>query len=116
MKVYIDDIRDPVKHLTAEQSEGIIWLKEWWEAKNFLYANEAEIEVIHFDHFMGDPRHTGGDLFLMVAYRFERGKMFGKLKKIYLHSSDRSIVDKFMDKKEMLAEQGVELIKNCNRY
>lgn len=26
-KLWIDDIRDPARYLTAEQAEGIVWIK-----------------------------------------------------------------------------------------
>ena len=112
MKVYVDDIRNPENHLSTEQAEGIIWLKEWWEAKNFIFDNSEEVEVIHLDNFLGDRRHTGADILRMVAYRLKRG-MFPKLKQIYLHSSDEEVVNKLYDSHfERCTSDRVELIKN----
>lgn len=115
IKLYIDDIRDPTKYLTAEQAEGIVWVKTWWDARNFLRDNEAELEVIHFDHYMDEPQHTGGDLFQMMAYRLSSGEEYRRVKQIYLHSSDSTIVEKLMEWKDRLAEHGVELISNSQR-
>jgi len=116
MKVFIDDIRNPVNHLTPEQSEGIVWLKEWWEAKRFLITNSKEIEVIHFDNYMDEPDLTGKDLFFMVAGDCMWGDKtsWTNLKQIYLHSSDEDLVDELMvECFEELKASGVELIKNC---
>lgn len=115
MKVFIDDIRNPVNHLTAEQSEGIVWLKEWWEAKRFLIANSKEIEVIHFDNYMDEPELTGQDLFYMVAgdWMWGDGSEWPNLKQLYLHSSDTDLVDMMFDKCfEPLKAIGIELIAN----
>lgn len=112
MKVYVDDIRNPVNHLSTEQAEGIVWIKEWWEAKNFIFDNCEEIETIHLDNFLGDRTRTGADILRMVVYRLKRGT-FPKLKLIYLHSSDQDVVNKLYDSHcERCKEAGVELIKN----
>ncbi|SOK59247.1 hypothetical protein [Yersinia phage fHe-Yen9-03] len=113
MKVYVDDIRNPANHLSTEQAEGIIWIKEWWEARNFILKNGLDIEVLHFDNFLGDPnRRTGGDILSSVMYRLKRGK-FPNLKQIYLHSSDKEVIDKLYDSFiEHCNEYGIELIKN----
>lgn len=113
MKVFIDDIRDPNNHLSTEDAEGIIWLKEWWEARNFVLNNSLELEVIHFDNFLGDPQHrTGADILSSVMYRLGRNK-FPKLKQIYLHSSDESVVHKLYEQyNERCLANGIELIKN----
>lgn len=113
MKIYVDDIRNPENHLTAEQSSGIVWLKEWWEAKNFIFANSTEVEVLHFDNFLGDRnQRTGGDILSMVVYRLKRG-IFPVLKQIYLHSSDEDVVNKLYEQHiEMCNKYGIELIKN----
>ena len=112
MKVYVDDIRNPENHLSTEQAEGIVWIKEWWEAKNFIFHNNEEIEVLHFDNFLGDRTHTGADLLMMVTYRLKRNA-FPKLKQIYLHSSDKDVVEKLYNAQiERCTDAGVELIKN----
>ncbi len=115
MKVFIDDIRNPVNHLTPEQSEGIVWLKTWWEAKRFLIENSKEVEVIHFDNYMDEPELTGQDLFYMVAgdSMWGDGSKWPKLKQIYLHSSDTDLVNCMLDTcKEQLENVGIELIGN----
>lgn len=114
MKVYIDDVRDPKLFLTPELSDGIIWMKEWWEAKNFVLKNAGEIEVIHFDHFMPPARKTGSDIFHMVVSKARRGK-FPKLKQIYVHSSDLGVISGLMQNEDKLADIGIELINNRNR-
>lgn len=112
MKVYVDDIRKPENHLTPEQAEGIILKTEWWEARNFIFDNSEVIEVIHLDNFLGDRNHTGADILRMVTYRLKRGT-FPNLKQIYLHSSDKDVVNKLYDAQiERCKEAGVELIKN----
>lgn len=120
-KVYIDDIRDPARYLNAEQAEGIVWIKEWWEAKRFLIENAATIEVIHFDNYMDEPTLTGKDLFFMVAGDCMWGgkEEWVNLKQIYLHSSDSDMVEEMVETySEELASAGVELINNSqeNNY
>lgn len=112
MKIFVDDIRNPENHLSTEQCAGIVWLKEWWEAKNFIFQNALEIEVIHFDNFLGDRNHTGADLLRMVTYRLRHNE-FPKLKQIYLHSSDKDVVNSLYNSQiERCTAAGVELIKN----
>lgn len=120
-KVYIDDIRDPARYLNAEQAEGIVWIKEWWEAKRFLIENAATLEVIHFDHYMDEPTLTGKDLFFMVAGDCMWGdkEEWKNLKQIYLHSSDSDMVEEMIKEyQEVLANAGVELTNNSqtNNY
>lgn len=115
MKVYVDDIRDPKNYLTPELAEGIVWLKEAWEARNFLVDNQAEIEVLHLDNYLGDSHITGKDLFFMVAGETMWGgrEEWANLKQIYLHSSDEDIVEELMENyAEPLLKAGVELINN----
>lgn len=125
MKVYIDDIRDPQKYLTPEQAAGIIWIKEWWEARNFLFKNEAQIEEIHFDNYLNDPdNHTGMEIFLMVLFERAWGKgsdseEFVNLKRIYLHSSDNDIITEAMETyADEIEKSGIEVINNSqeNNY
>lgn len=118
MNLYIDDIRDPQKYLTPELAEGIVWIKEWWEAKNFLLEHAAEIEVIHFDHYMDEPTLTGTDLLMMVAGDCMWGgkEEWVNLKQIYLHSSDEDRVEELMENYAApLIKAGVELINNSQR-
>lgn len=121
MKVYIDDIRDPTRYLNKEQAEDIVWIKEWWEAKQFLVEHAADIEVIHFDHYMDEPTLTGTDLFFMVSGDCMWGdkEEWVNLKQIYLHSSDKDTVEHLVEVySEELAKAGVELINNSqeNNY
>lgn len=127
MIVYVDDIRDPRRFLKPEQCKDVWWVKHWFAAKNFLFEHEAEIEVLHLDHYLGneegllvehivdgelvdtsahientrghtrDHRHTGTDLFHMVVSYRQRGRMFANLKCIYLHSNAREITAKLMN-------------------
>lgn len=118
MKVYIDDIRDPQKYLTPELADGIVWLKEWWEAKRFLIENAAEIEVIHFDHYMDEPTLTGTDLFMMVAGDCMWGdkEHWPNVKTIYLHSSDEDTIEELLENyAEPMRKAGVEVINNSQR-
>lgn len=117
MKIYIDDIRDPEKYLSPELADGIVWLKEAWEARNFLIEHKAEIEVLHLDNWLGDDFITGKDIFFMVAGDCLWGdrEEFANVKQIYLHSSDTDVVDELMEEyAEPLLKVGIELIDNHN--
>lgn len=120
MKVFIDDERDPKEVLGENNVENIIWIKDAWEAKNFLLKNESEIEEIHFDHYLGDNILTGGLLFsdLVAAdCLYDKGRRWNKLKKVYLHSSNMDIVEDFLDIfEEDLKKIGIELINNSQEY
>lgn len=115
MKVYVDDIRNPENHLSTEQAEGIVWIKTWREARNFILQNSAEIEVIHLDNFLCSgigfsANHTGANILGTVMYRIDK---FTNLKQIYLHSSDTDVVDTLYNNHiERCTSAGVELIKN----
>lgn len=120
MKVFIDDIRTPEQVLGEDNAKGFIWIKEAWEAKNFLMKNSEEITEIHFDHYLGDDRITGGWLFEYIVAPeviFDRRRGWSSLKLISLHSSDGDIVkgylDEFMDD---LQENGVTLVDNSQLY
>lgn len=114
MKVYIDDIRDPSKHLTEEQADGIVWIKDAWEARNFLHNNQEAITVLHLDNFLGDDYITGSDLlYQVVGGRIWDGDEFLNLKQIYLHSSDEDVIDELYNTlHDEFEAAGVELIKN----
>ncbi|SOK59246.1 hypothetical protein [Yersinia phage fHe-Yen9-03] len=114
MKVYIDDIRDPKKYLTPEQADGIVWIKEAWNARNFLVEHESVIEVLHLDNYLDDEFITGTDIFFMVAGETIWGDRseWANLKTIYLHSSDTDVIEKLMKYKDELQTAGVELIDN----
>lgn len=111
-------MRDPKEYLTPEQAEGIIWIKEAWEARNFLHDNQEAITVLHLDNYLDDVYITGTDLFYQViGGRLWSGDEFLNLKQIYLHSSDENIVDELHHKThEKLQEVGVELIKNSQKF
>lgn len=112
MKLYIDDIRDPVRYLGQERGKEMTWVKEWWEAKRILFGNHTDLTEIHFDHYLGGQR-TAGQLFEKVAYKVSGGRGFPMLTDIYLHSSDLSIVTNYIDKwAEKLAAVGVTLHNN----
>lgn len=112
MKLYIDDLRDPVKYLGAVRAEGMVWVKDWWGAKQILHGNHTEITEIHFDHYLGG-KHTAGVLFQKVAHKRINGRGYPKLTDIYLHSSDLSIVEGFIDDyADRLAAVGVTLHNN----
>lgn len=112
MKVFIDDLRDPIRFLGRERGEGMTWVKEWWEAKNLLIGASEDITEIHFDHYLGGKR-TAGQLFEMVAYRITSRRKWLNLKDIYLHSSDMAIVEGYIDNwAERLAAVGVTLHNN----
>lgn len=118
MKVYIDDLRDPNKYLSTELADGIVWIKKWWDARNFLNDNHDKIEVIHFDHYMDERHHTGGDLLEMVYFHKVHGDGdYPALKTVYLHSSDETIVERLIERfKVKFAEHGVEMVNNSQRF
>lgn len=120
MKVFIDDKRSPESVLGEEDGKGFIWIKEAWEAKKFLMDvnNEKQITEIHFDHYLGDDRLTGGILFadLVVAdILYSGADVWKSLKKMSLHSSDRDIVEEYMEmfEEELREKFSIELINNC---
>lgn len=109
MKLWIDDIRNPERFLGKEKAEGIVWKKEAWSARNYLFKEVNEdIDTLYLDNFLGDRQITGESMLETLAFRLRK---FPKLKKIYLHSSDDRVVDRCIEKyKEKLAEHGIELI------
>lgn len=118
MKVYVDDLRDPKHYLSPELAEGIVWLKEAWEARNFLVEHEAEIEVLHLDNYLDDDYITGKELFMMVAGETMWGgrEEWANLKQIYLHSSDEDVIEELMENyAEPMRKAGVEVINNSQR-
>lgn len=117
MNVYIDDLRDPAKYLSPELAKDIVWIKKWWDAKVFLHDNQDKIEVIHFDHYMDVRDHTGGDLLEMVYFYKTRGDEFPLLKTVYLHSSDKAVVKRLIERfKDKFIKYGVEMINNSQRF
>ena len=115
-KLFIDDIRNPVNHLSPEQAEGIVWVKTWWEARNTLFKNSQTLEVIHFDNYMDEPELTGKDLLVTVlgdCIWGDKSEEWPNLKQIYLHSSDKEFIDEMMELWEKDAKfVGIELIEN----
>ncbi len=117
MNVYIDDLRDPAKYLSPELAKDIVWIKKWWDAKVFLHDNQDKIEVIHFDHYMDVRDHTGGDLLEMVYFYKTRVDEFPLLKTVYLHSSDKAVVERLIERfKDKFIKYGVEMINNSQRF
>lgn len=115
MKLYIDDLRDPVRYLTPEQAEGIVWIKDWCAAKKAIHDNAEILTEIHFDHFMPPGNRTGSELFGKVLYNMKRNK-FPNLKKVYVHTSDTEQLANLMLTKDAWAEYGVELINNSTGF
>ena len=117
MNVYIDDLRDPAKYLSPELAKDIVWIKKWWDAKNFLFDNHDKIEVIHFDHYMDERHHTGGDLLEMVYFGKLYSDEFPLLKTVYLHSSDETTVERLIERFNVkFIKHGVEMINNYQRF
>lgn len=109
MKLWIDDVRNPERFLGKEKAEGVVWKKEAWSARNYLFKEVSEdIDTLYLDNFLGDRQITGESMLETLVFRLRK---FPKLKKIYLHSSDDRVVDRCIEKyKEKLAEHGIELI------
>ena len=113
MIVYIDDIRDPARFLPGVE---VVWIKEFWEARNFIFDHNTEITEIHFDNQLDDPNYTGMDIFTMVAFDCmwgDKNQDWPVLSKIYLHTSDRDVILDAIEKYgDGLKAAGVELINN----
>lgn len=120
MIVFIDDNRTPESVLGNKLPDDVIWIKEAWEAKNFLIKNRNEIEEIHFDHYLGDDHITGGRLFEHIVASdilYSLRPKWTKLKTIYLHSSDSDIVSEFINTYEQsLLKAGVKLVNNSQPF
>lgn len=111
--LWIDDMRNPEKHLNKEDLVGLVWKNEAWDARKYLFTDALnEIEILYLDNFLGDKSITGEKILSKVAFKVGREGYFEKLKKVYLHTSDDRILDKCLELySERMNAAGVELFK-----
>lgn len=109
MKFWIDDIRDP-KDSLGKKSEEVIWVKEIISAIHQVEDNASEVETLYLDHYM-DSDHTFGSELIMIVLCMGK-ETFPKLKEIYLHTSETSIIKKLIEKYSgRLNEMDIKLLK-----
>lgn len=119
MKVWIDDERDPKDHLKNENINEIIHIKEIRKALNFvIHEKSNEIETLYLDNWMDENILTGHfllhEVLMTIKYEMNENnvRVFPKLKKIYLHSSDEDAVCNELDNlSEEFQKFGIELKK-----
>jgi len=105
-ELWIDDLRDPSKIL-PNFSDKVVWKKEAWEARNYLFRDAAPmLEVLYLDNNLGDADVSGEDLLSFVAFRLER---YPNLKQVYLHSSDDVAIERMLSYKSHFDKANVAL-------
>lgn len=116
--VFVDDLRDPKQFLGDKCPEGIVWIKTYPEAIDYLFANEGKIVELHLDQYLGhDPIHLGSNLLELVHSYMAFDDQFALIKRIYLHSSDRGIIDGLIRMHgDFFKERDVELINNHKAF
>lgn len=117
MKVYVDDQRDPDKHLPHNEADGIVLLRCPRQALRCFNEHRHEITDIHLDYYLNDRSINGGDVLRRIHLEVHgTRKPWPKLKNIYLHTSELSIIQRLMDEMESSFSQcGITLINNCQR-
>lgn len=124
MIVFVDDLRNP-EHYYDTRGKNAVWVKSLDEAIEFLNLNSNEVTELHLDEYLGDDfMDRGSALLERVAFDYTHGFCYfplgwGKLEKIYLHSSDRSVITrlikswgKWFSKPNVFYKTPVELIDN----
>lgn len=116
--VFVDDLRDPEQFLGKSCPEGIVWIKTYPEAIDYLFANEGKIVELHLDHYLGhDPIHLGSNLLELVHSYMAFDDKFALIKRIYLHSSDEGIINNLIRMHgEFFKERDIELINNHKAF
>lgn len=105
---WIDDRRDPKYSLEKEKMDNITWLKEIVPALDIVEENAENIEFLYLDHFM-DHDYVYGNEFLFLIMCLGKEK-FKNLKTIFLHSSDKGIVEDMIFKyKETFDDMEINL-------
>lgn len=112
--IFIDDIRNPEQFLGSECPVDIVWIKNYPDAVDYLLENQATITEVHLDQYLGDdPMHLGSNLLELIRMHLDFDHKFKEVKKIYLHSSDSSIIDDLIEiHGDFFKSQNVELIDN----
>lgn len=118
MRIYIDDLRDPTKHLSAEKTKNILIFRSAREALKFLRENSVKVEYIHLDHYLNDfGGITGEDILNRISLKILGGGNYPNLKAIYLQTSEEKIADRLIKEHYSdFKENGIELIKDCQKY
>lgn len=106
-KLWIDDIRK-AENFLGKDAEGVVSMSEARSARKYLVDNAETIEVLYLDNFLGHQTITGENIMEKIRYRLQ---FFKKLKTIYLHSSDNSVVARILERhKEHFKEHGVDVV------
>lgn len=114
MKYWIDDRRDP-KDSLGKESEQVVWLKEIIPAIHEVEDNASEVEVLYLDHYMDSDHIFGSELIMIVLCMGK--ETFPKLEKIYLHTSENTIIKRLVDKySKRLADMGIQLLEAKYRH
>lgn len=118
MRIYIDDLRDPTRHLSEEQNKDILVFRSAREALKFLRDNSIKVEYIHLDHYLNDfGGITGEDILNRIALKSLGGDNYPNLKAIYLQTSEEKIADRLIEEHySHFKENDIELIKDCQKY
>lgn len=112
MHVYVDDQRDPKKHLSKKESENIVLIRDAEEAIKFFKDNASQLEIVHLDYHLGHYYFTGQTLFEYLLCLSD-DENTPNLKTIYLHSSDAEKSQEMIDTfGEMFEDNGISVIKN----
>lgn len=108
MKIWLDDERDPNKH----GHKDYVWIKCPREFLKFIETNHRVITHLHLDHYLQDWGNlTGLDVMFNIDNDLEEN-LFKKLEKVFFHTSDESLMEKYFeyfDKKEYLKKYGIKL-------
>lgn len=105
---WIDDRRDPKYSLEKEKMDNITWLKEIVPALNIVEENAENIEFLYLDYFMDHDYIYGNEFLFLIMYMGK--EKFKNLKTIFLHSSDKGIVEDMIFKyKETFDDMEINL-------
>lgn len=112
INIWVDGIRDPADY----GYPNAVWCKDSSQflTKLMCIVLDGKMDSlleVHFDNDLGE-RTEGYDLFVFLEESLHKGS-FKNLKKIYVHSSNPSAVQKFMLAKDSLKKYfGIEMIRN----
>ncbi len=112
MIIWLDDLRDPVNYGYLDA----LWIKNSQDFKQYMLSaldERINITEIHFDNDLGEFSGVEGyDCFVTVENLLHSGEL-ESLKRIYVHSSNPSAVNKFMLAAESLSYHfGIDMIRN----
>lgn len=109
MKVWIDDIRDPVK-FTGQTDH--VWLKTFQDGLDYVTNHLDSVTELFLDNDLADKDDRQGRHILNFV---EEQVYFGRmpsLKAIYIHSDNTPAVISMLSSKDVFERFGVELKRN----